>query len=135
EWDGRWVIDIARTEPQFRRHLNAARALKPDPDQQNNPPLPENQKTPPAPPQQRPQPTAPEKREPDVPVPAPPPIEKAVDAPKPEDPKTPPHAPKPDAPTRVVTETVVATIDRIEGGTATLLGESRVAASAKQSIL
>ena len=98
-------------------------------------PEPEVQK--PSPVEQKPVPPAPEpeKKEPVAPPAPPKPTEKEPTTPKAEDPVPPPPAPKPESPSRGTTETMVATIERVEGEVAVISAESRTAAAAKKSIM
>jgi len=114
--------------PAPKREARAPEKVRP-PDPPKAPELP------PPPPSPAPEPPKPEKKETIEPAPAPKPVLPEPAPPKPEPAPAPPApAPKPEPSPRVVTESAVATIDRVEGEVMLLSAEGRVAAAAKQLI-
>jgi len=103
----------ARSADKARSEEEPKKAVSPE----EKPPLP----SPPLP--------QPERKESVEPLPVPKPVEK-----KPEASETPFPAPKPEAPAKTVTETVVATLERIEGELWILADGRRTKAEAKQAI-
>ncbi len=127
--------DIVRKErPRTVPEVRSPERPRPEavPERPAPAPTPKPKPEPPAPSVPIPEPA---KKEPGgASIPSPKPVEKEPETPKPEDPLPAPPAPKPESPTKVVTETVVATVTRVEGEVMLVSGETRAAAAPKQPI-